>query len=303
MPELPEVETVRSDLQGKLLGDQILSSQFSSSRVFRDLDRALLNGHPLNGRYIVGIFRWGKFIFIALSSVPTVLQPSTTRRTFINEGEMGKDNLVILVVHLGMSGQLLLLGDGDRLPPHTHLELALASEWRLIFCDPRTFGRVFFASGIGSGPIKELQHLGADPLASFSDLQLGFEAISDSRAEIKAQLLDQRKVCGIGNIYADEILIRSGIHPRRRGVTLKEDEISYLAETTRETLLEAVKLRGSSLRDQRYRDLFGEIGQFQNFHLAYQRDGQPCKMCGCEIVKEKFQGRHSHFCPTCQPLC
>ncbi len=302
MPELPEVETVRSDLEEKVLGDQILSSLLARSRVFRDLDETALHDRPLLERYVVGIFRWGKFIFMALGPNLGILERDPHRRIFLEEGLLEERNLSVLVLHLGMSGQILLLREGDPVPPHSHMILGLASNLRLVYCDPRTFGRVFLASGIGTGPVRELQHLGADPLADFSELLFGYELMARSSAEVKAQMLDQRKVCGIGNIYADEILIRSGVHPRRRGSTLKEDEVLNLAQTTLETLLEAVKLRGSSLKDLRYRDLFGEIGQFQNFHLAYQKDGQACKICGCEIAKEKFQGRHSHYCPTCQPL-
>ncbi len=302
MPELPEVETVRSDLERKVLGDQILSSFLDRSRVFRDLDEAALQERPLMGRYLLGIFRWGKFILMVLGPNLRILERDPDRRIFLEEGLLRERNLSILVLHLGMSGQILLLGEGDSVPPHSHMILGLASKLKLVYCDPRSFGRVFFASGIGTGPVKELQHLGADPLAEFSDLFFGFELMARSSAGIKAQMLDQRKVCGIGNIYADEILIRSGVHPRRRGLTLKGDEVLNLAQTTHETLVEAVKLRGSSLKDLRYRDLFGEIGQFQNFHLAYQKDGQACKVCGCEITREKFQGRHSHYCPICQPL-
>jgi formamidopyrimidine-DNA glycosylase len=197
------------------------------------------------------------------------------------------------IVHLGMTGRLLVTTPDGPLAPHTHARLTLAGGGELRFVDPRRFGRLEFrdlARAVGfAGP-------GAEPLViekgDFATLFRG------RRLAIKAALLNQRLLSGVGNIYADESLFRAGIRPRKAAGRLTAAELERLRLALREVLLHAIRLGGSSVSD--YVDAEGVRGFFQLEHCVYQRGGEPCRNCGTLIRRIVVGGRSTHYCPHCQ---
>ncbi len=277
MPELPEVETVRRGLEASVLGRTVEDVEATGARTVRRQGADVLRGGLL-GRRFERAGRRGKFLALALDSDEA------------------------LVVHLRMSGQLLLVAD-PTLPraPHTHVVLGLDDGSQLRFVDPRTFGEMYVAGDLDEHGIpREFGRLGVDPLVDgLSAARLG-EVISGRRLAIKVALTDQRLVAGIGNIYADEICFRAKVRPDRRCGTLSGAELRRLADATCTILDVAVSARGSSLRDARYRDLMGELGDFQNSHAVYGREGLPCIRCGGRVSRIRLGGRSSFFCGRCQ---
>jgi formamidopyrimidine-DNA glycosylase len=168
--------------------------------------------------------------------------------------------------------------------------------------DPRTFGELFVSAAPvdGSPAIPELAHLGFDPLEDVMSWEKFWVLLSARKAGLKALLMDQEFVAGIGNMYADEILFAAGLRYDRMSNSLSSQEVRRLYRAMVETLAEAVKRRGSSLADEQYRDLFGEVGDYQDQHQAYDREGQACRRCRATIIRVKSGGRSTFFCDHCQ---
>ncbi len=276
MPELPEVETVRRGLEAAVTGRRVAQVQVSGRRSVRRQSPAAFVA-ALEGRSLVRAGRHGKYLLIGL------------------------DDGATLVVHLRMSGQLLLAASEEASPPHTHVRLLFDGFTELRFVDPRTFGELFVAGEHDErGRPVELALLGPDPLVERLDEPQLRRLLAGRRAPIKALLLDQHVIAGIGNIYADEILHRARIRPDRPAGTLGPTALGRLASAISEILTEAVELRGSSLRDARYRDLMGEPGDYQAHHAVYDRAGKPCPTCGRPVERLRLRGRSAHFCRRCQ---
>jgi formamidopyrimidine-DNA glycosylase len=278
VPELPEVETVRRGLDGALVGRRIDDVRVLGRRTVRRQSPAELETR-LIGRSVTAAGRRGKFLLLSL------------------------DDDSVLVVHLRMSGQLLHVRGPDRPPlaPHTHVVLSLEDGTELRFVDPRTFGEWFVSSEVdGRGVPAELAHVGRDPL--LEGLPAAFLAgrFAGRRASLKALLTDQRIVAGIGNIYADEICFRAKLRPDRSGGSLTPAEVAALAKAARAVLREAVRMRGSSLVDARYRDVEGDLGSYQGRHAVYDRAGEPCRRCGGRVVRLKIGARPAYCCEGCQ---
>ncbi len=277
MPELPEVETVRRGLERSVVGHQVTAVEVTGRRTVRRQSSAQFI-EALTGRRLVSAGRRGKFLLVGLDDGRT------------------------LVIHLRMSGQLLHVADpGEPRPPHTHVRITLDDGSELRFVDPRTFGELFVAADhAADGRPLELAALGLDPLLD----RLGPAGLSrllaNRRTSIKAFLLDQHALTGIGNLYADEILFRARLRPDRQAASLTATEVRRLTNAIRSVLTEAVELRGSSLRDARYRDLQGLMGEFQGRHAVYARAGEPCVRCGKPVERVTLAGRSSHFCAACQ---
>jgi formamidopyrimidine-DNA glycosylase len=275
MPELPEVETVRRDLEHALVGATVSGVVVSHKRTVR-------RQHPevfvdsLIGRQFVGFDRHGKYLLIDLDDGATV------------------------VVHLRMSGALRLETPGDPLVVHTHVQIALADGRELRFVDPRTFGELFVTARADGGLPSELAGIGPDPFTEHVDGPALGAICAGRRAAIKTVLLNQQLIAGIGNIYGDEICYAARIRPTRPAGKLRKGELERLAESTRTVLASAVEHRGSTLVDARYRDLAGEVGSYQDFHAVYGRSGEPCPECGTPIVRRVLGGRSAHYCPSCQ---
>src|SRR5438874_2875267 len=239
MPELPEVETLRRDLEKEVVGKRIKQVDVSGMRSIRRHPNKKHFAGKLEGHKIMGVDRRGKYLLVKLE---------------------GGD---VLVVHLGMSGQLLRSKGAAKEKPdkHTHVVITFTQAGRLRFVDPRTFGELFVTTPEElPGEVPELGHLGFDPVDQMMSWTAFAEMLHDKKTKIKALLMDQRFVAGIGNIYSDEILFAAGLRYDRSSETLTTQEVRRLQLPMIETLQEAVKHRGSSLADQQDRDLFGEVG-------------------------------------------
>ena len=263
MPELPEVETVARSLMPHLRGRVIQSAEFRQVRVLRGDPEE--TARRLAGRRITSLERRGKFIMIHLG------------------GGGG-----IFTVHLGMTGRLLIGGEVGK---HTHAIMQL-DRGILTYDDPRQFGRLEWSQGVPRRVLK----LGPEPLqVSFEEF---WQKLHSRKTKLKALLLDQTFLGGVGNIYADEALFRAGIHPLANASKISKPRGRRLYEATREVLSEAIASRGSSVSD--YVDAEGRSGSFQQSHRVYQRSGEPCLICGRPIRRTLVAQRGTHFCPLCQ---
>lgn len=274
MPELPEVETIARGLRAVLPGRRILSVRLGKTDF---IDDPAAIERELPGARIVAVRRLGKFLLLDL------------------ECSNGSPHNFSLLIHLGMTGRLVTCDPEAPVPRHTHVFFALDNGRELRYTDVRRFGRI----GILPQGQQEasLSSLGLDPLEA-SESQF-VALLNDRRARIKALLLDQHVLRGIGNIYADESLWRARIHPMRLGANLTSEELRRLHRAVRDVLNEAIRLRGSSIAD--YVDSDGNLGGFQRRHRVYQREGKKCFRCGAVIRRAIVAGRSSHFCPRCQP--
>jgi formamidopyrimidine-DNA glycosylase len=272
VPELPEVETVRRDLANEFAGQRVKRAEVSGRRSVRRHGHEQEFIERLEGRRIDGVGRRGKYLVVAL------------------------DNGDVLVVHLGMSGQLLRAGAADPLPKHAHVVITFSGGAQLRFVDPRTFGQLF----VTSGETVELAHLGPDPLVALRSPDDLAGLLGRRRSRLKPLLMDQRFLAGIGNIYSDEVLFSAGLRHDRTAETLSGEEVARLYRSLIATLHEAIACRGSSLADEQYRDLFGRIGSYQALHRVYDREGRPCPTCRAAIVRVKANGRSTFYCERCQ---
>ncbi len=272
MPELPEVETVRRALEVGLDGLRVTGVDGRSVVMRRPLDVALI-ASKLHGASFISARRRGKFLLL----------------DFDRPGS--------LMIHLGMSGRLMLCGDSEEKVNHTHLVLALSDGRELRFIDPRRFG---FADWIEPGEEStdsSLRTLGIEPLAP--DLEIHLPPLFHTRrSPVKSLLMDQHLVAGVGNIYAAEALWRAGIRPTRKGCLTSIPRLRRLAIVTRDVITEAVAQGGTTIRD--YATPAGDFGYFAVKLQIYGRQGQPCTKCG-EILKDtRIAGRTTVWCPHCQ---
>lgn len=279
MPELPEVETVRRGLQAQVLGRRITAVEVGRERSVRRTSRqAVIDG--LTGATITAVNRRGKYLLCPLDT--------------------GDE----LMVHLRMSGRLLVAAAGTARPPHTHVVLHLAGEpaQELWFVDPRTFGEVVvFEPSNAAIEMPELARMGIDPIADgLSRAQ--FAALLRARSrQIKALLLDQHVIAGIGNIYCDEALHLAGVRWDRASDLVSAREITKLHAAIMKVLGEAIEAGGSTLADTQYVGIDGESGWFQLSHMVYDRAGRRCLTCAkANVVKVSVAGRGTHYCPRCQ---
>lgn len=261
MPELPEVETVVRSLRPIITGRRILNAEFTQLRVL--IGDPQETAQAVAGQRVKGVERYGKFIAIRL--------------------ERG-----YLMVHLGMTGRLL--ADGER-TKWTHAVFTL-DRGVLLYEDPRQFGRIEYGEELP----QRVASLGPEPLEI--TLEDFTERVRARNASIKAVLLNQAVLRGVGNIYADEALFRAGIRPMKRASTLHKDRIEMLWRAVREVLAEAIESRGSSVSD--YVDAEGRKGSFQQSHRVYQRTGEPCVNCGSPVKRTLVAQRGTHYCPHCQ---
>ena len=271
MPELPEVETIARGLAKRVSGDVIESVWLGSKpeplkSPAAEIEAALLSKKILNVR------RSGKHIVFDLAAADSPAGTPTVQ----------------WIVHLGMTGRLLVCSPETEVEKHTHALLRLASGRELRFVDPRRFGRL--------AVIEKFAPPGAEPLAispaEFAELFRG------RKTPIKSALLNQKLLSGVGNIYADEALYRASVRPRRRAASLSRDDLQRLHKGLSQVLREAIRASGSSISD--YVDADGEEGFFQLKHRVYGREGEPCRKCRTAIKRVVIAGRSSHYCPSCQ---
>ncbi len=278
MPGLPEVEVIRRDLEREVVGKRIRTVDVTGMRTIRRHPNKKHFIAKLEGTKISGVERRGKYLLLRLDS-----------------GD-------VLVAHLGMSGQLLRAKGGkEPVDKHTHVVFTFTQGGQMRFVDPRTFGELFVTTPDElETQVPELAHLGFDPVDTMMSWTKFGELLAARKTKLKVLLMDQRFVAGIGNIYSDEILFAAGLRYDRSSDSLSSQEVRRLYRAMVETLQDAIKHRGSSLADEQYRDLFGQMGEYQSLHKVYDREGQACRRCRSTIVKVKVNGRSSFLCPQCQ---
>jgi formamidopyrimidine-DNA glycosylase len=274
LPELPEVETVVRGLRGSLVGRRIVGVRFGKTDFIED---PVALGEQLPGSRIARVERYGKFVTMALEPL------SDTRAPFH------------LFIHLGMTGQLMPRKPYEPVLAHTHAFVELDDGFELRYTDIRRFGQMRLVSQERIASFRE--NLGSDPLdITAKDF---INKIRGRRARIKALLLDQSVLRGMGNIYTDESLWRARIHPARMGANLQPLQLFALHRAMQKVLSAAIRLRGSSISD--YLDAEGLPGEYQSRHRVYGRKGKPCPRCHAAIRRTIVAGRSSYFCPKCQP--
>ena len=288
MPELPEVETIARGVDARVRGDRIVEAWFSGFREpFRTPARRQIKG--LEGKVILAVHRTGKHIVCELGASS---RSGAAGRSGNGAGKTPMSDAQ-WIVHLGMSGRLLVTTPGAALAAHTHARVLLKSGRELRFVDPRRFGRLEY---------RELHQTAGFAGAGLEPLtvrQEEFAALFRGRKlAIKAALLNQNLLTGVGNIYADESLFRAGIRPRKAAGRLTRMELESLRTSLVEVLEHAIRLGGSSVSD--YVDADGVRGFFQLEHCVYQRTGEPCRQCGTAIRRVVVAGRSTHYCPVCQ---
>jgi len=273
MPELPEVETIVADLRPHLAGRTIVRCELAFPTIVR---------HPepeefvdsVAGMRIEAVDRRGKYILLRL--------------------QQG----VSLVVHLGMTGQLRLVDPVTPLEKHTHAVFTLDDGRHLRYRDPRRFGRLLLGTEESLVTARKMPRLGPEPIDPDFAAEELYRRLKRRHAPLKAVLLDQRAVAGVGNIYADESLYRARLRPGRKASTVSKQSARRLHEAMRESLQLAIANRGSSV--DTYRDAWGEVGGQQEKLLVYGRAGEPCFTCGRPLSSVRIAGRTTVFCRHCQ---
>jgi formamidopyrimidine-DNA glycosylase len=278
MPELPEVETVARGLQREVVGRKILSVTLGKTD-FIDNPAELESRLP--GRKIRAVERYGKFMLVRLGEDQTHTSPDANEEA-------------ALLVHLGMTGMLRPQPANDPQLKHTHVVMQLDDGRELRYVDPRRFGRMAYLSG--ETLRKELLRFGHDPLEA--KLEQFVQTFGKRHAMVKALLLNQSVLRGVGNIYADESLWKAKIHPAQVATRLKPAQLKDLYKALQQILQRAIDMRGSSISD--FLDAEGVPGEYQQHHRAYGREGKPCYRCKTSIRRIIVAGRSSYFCPHCQ---
>jgi formamidopyrimidine-DNA glycosylase len=278
VPELPEVETVAHGLDKRVRGD-VIESVWLGSKPEPLKSPAREIAKTLHSKKIASVRRVGKHIVFDLAENGNGRQKNRRKAQAENAQ---------WIVHLGMTGRMLVCEPSAEIEKHTHAIAQLASGRELRFVDPRRFGRLSVAHGFAAA--------GSEPLEV--ELDSFVSLFRKRKTPIKSALLNQSLLSGVGNIYADESLFRAGIRPRRRASSLTREGLRKLYLSVQEVLKEAIALGGSSVSD--YVDADGEEGFFQLQHRVYGREGEPCLVCKTPIKRVVLGGRSSHYCPKCQ---
>ncbi len=276
MPELPEVEVVCQSLRTVLLGRRIMDFEAYLPKLLKEPagDSAYFKEH-LTGKAITAVTRRGKYILIHCEADE------------------------ILTVHLRMTGKLLYTERENPSGKHVHIILTLDDGHDLRFDDVRQFGAFYLTKASELGRVEGLKALGAEPLEEAFTRECLKQLMAGKKQKLKAFLLDQHNIAGIGNIYADEILFQAGLHPEDIAANIvDEEDIAKLWQAIRDRLEQGIAGGGSSIKD--YVDALGQAGSFQKQHRVYGRGGLRCVECGGIIEKIKVCGRTTCFCPNCQ---
>ena len=276
MPELPEVESVRLGLQAHVRGAKIVRALQFHPRALSSESIAPLAS--LDDCKITNVQRRGKFLWLVMDKKP-----------------------LVLVAHLGMSGQFRIEDVGQARHPHCRARFRIKQGRResfLSFHDQRTFGWLR-VDELSKGIPSSISHIALDPFDEKFDRKMVIKKLQAKRTEIKRALLDQNLMSGVGNIYADEALWRAQIHPRKMAEKLSEKELATLLTAVSRVMKRSLKAGGTSF-DDLYTNVNGESGYFENSLEVYGREDDECSRCGHLIKRIKFTNRSSHFCPHCQ---
>lgn len=288
MPELPEVETVRLGLNRVSLNQPVRGGEVRLARTieFPELADDFLEG--VTGAWIERWHRRGKYLMAELRRAAN----GGLQKECIRAGWLG--------VHLRMTGQLLWVDSSEVLPTHCRVRLFFDGQRELRYVDQRTFGRLWWVppdrdvEAVMTG----LTRLGPEPFSEEFSIEYFTDSMKRRKRPIKNALLDQKLVAGIGNIYADEALFLSGIRPRVMCDRLGGKRIARLREAIRQVLSDSIEAGGTTFSD--FRDVHGTNGNYGGVAWVYDREGEPCRKCGREIVRLKLAGRSAHYCPGCQ---
>ncbi|MHA6251431.1 DNA-formamidopyrimidine glycosylase [Oceanobacillus sp. CAU 1775] len=275
MPELPEVETIRRTLEHLILEKEIKDVEVFWGKIIKEPDDTEKFKHLLIGQTIRALKRRGKFLLFYLDDY-------------------------VLVSHLRMEGKYSVHPNGDEIKKHTHVIFTFTDGEELRYNDVRKFGTMHvypIGKEMQTNPLKTL---GPEPFDTAFSFNYFKERLKKTERLIKAVLLDQTVVTGLGNIYVDETLFKAGVHPLRRANTLNDSEIQAIQEAAVLTLTEAVELGGTTIRS--YVNSAGDMGMFQQELFVYGQQEKPCKNCGGSITKMKVAGRGTHICESCQPF-
>lgn len=290
MPELPEVETVRRGLAHAIVGRRVLAVDVGRERSVRRMGRQATIA-PLMDKTFTGAQRRGKYLILTTD-----------------------DNCEVMI-HLRMSGRVLIQSPQEPRPAHSHVNVLLSPRGNeagdnpemsrcveMRFVDPRTFGEfVVYPADLRDEVVPEWKRLGVDPVVDRFDGRILRDALATTRRPIKAALLDQSLIAGIGNIYADEALHRAGLRWNRPANSLSAQACGRLADAISSVLATAIEAGGSTLEDTQYVGVDGESGWFQTEHRVYGRTGERCITCGKSWVsREVVAGRSTHYCKRCQ---
>lgn len=276
MPELPEVETIRRQLEREVMGKRIKTAEVLGNRTIRRQTKKEFSTR-LEGTKLASVRRKGKFIALSLDS-----------------GD-------VLYIHLRMSGQLRRTTNREPVVKHTHVVLAFTQHGQLRYIDPRTFGELFVTNPETiERDAPDVVSLGIDPVEEPMSWRHFGQLLLNNKMKLKAFLTDQTIIAGIGNIYSDEILHAAGLRYDRITNSLSTMEIRRFYRAVVETLHDAIKHRGSTLEDQQYVDLSGKPGDYAQYHQVYARDKLACRRCRGVVAKARFAQRATYFCPDCQ---
>jgi formamidopyrimidine-DNA glycosylase len=290
MPELPEVETIARGLHKRVPGDTIAEVWLSGKKpTFKSKPAEI--AAAISGAQILAVRRMGKHIVFDLerNGGQAHAEPVRGKPRGQRQPKLVGDHPQ-WIVHLGMTGRMVVCEADEPVAKHTHAVARLESGRELRFIDPRRFGRLSVASAGG------FEAGGVEPLEV--DRERFIQLFHGRKTPIKSALLNQKLLRGVGNIYADESLFRAGIRPRRRASSLTRDQLGKLHVAVQEVLREAIALGGSSISD--YVDADGEEGFFQLQHRVYARENEPCLVCKTPVKRIVLIGRSSHYCPKCQ---
>jgi len=286
VPELPEVETIARGLHKRVAGDAIESVWLGSKPQTMKSPPAEIAA-TLEHTRISSVRRMGKHIVFDLerNGVARAHPPAKGRKKNVPLGPRSQ-----WIVHLGMTGRMVVCDPYAEIVKHTHAIAKLGSGRELRFIDPRRFGRlsVHAKGGFEAGGVEPLE----------VEKNHFVRLFRGRKTPIKSALLNQKLLRGVGNIYADESLFRAGLRPRRRASTITTAQLKLLHKSVQKVLKEAIRLGGSSISD--YVDADGEEGFFQLRHRVYGREGEPCLVCKTPIKRTVIVGRSSHYCPKCQ---
>jgi len=276
LPELPEVEIVRRDLEREVVGRRIKDVDVKLPRIVRRHKSRKEFVDGVVGAKVVRFDRRGKYLLMHL------------------------DNGNVVVMHLGMSGRIERATARKLVEKHTHVVLKLQTGGELRFIDMRQFGELFVSAHDELEGVKELSHIAIDPLGDSFTWQVFSELVTTRQVKLKTLLMDQKFISGLGNIYSDEVLWAAGLRADRLSDSLTSQEVRRLYRAMQEVLQDGIRHGGVTLGDQTYRNLHGKPGEFQDHLKVYGRAGQPCRRCRTAIERTRWGQRSHYACPQCQ---
>lgn len=273
MPELPEVETIRRSLVEKVRGRRIHGVEILLPRLIK-WPSAYEFQALVTGKTIQQLERKGKYLIMQL------------------------DDSMMLVIHLRMTGRLYFVDNEEKTDRFTHIIFDLGEGCKLLYADTRTLGTLYAMPASELWRIAGLAGMGPEPLTAEFSLAYFRGLLHARKGRIKALLLNQKLIGGLGNIYVDEAMAIAGIDPDRLACSLNDQEAARLYEAVNQVIDDGINHGGTTFRD--YRDGTGKSGSHQNYLAVYGRKGQPCKRCGTPIERKEVAGRGTHYCPNCQ---